>query len=57
MDEVIKAIRKDKKQIDDALTCVLLEDDMKLKVVHDLKREEVEEAVGEMLKLLRAESV
>ncbi len=55
MDEVIKAIRKDKKQIDNALTCVLLEEDMKLKVVHDLKREEVEKAVGEMLKLLGTE--
>lgn len=56
MDEVVKAIRKDKKQIDDALTCVLMEDDMKIKVVHDLKREEIERAVGEMLKLLRSES-
>lgn len=55
IDEVIKAIRKDKKQIDDALTCVLLEEDMKLKVVHDLKREEVERAVEEMLQLLRTE--
>ncbi len=55
MDEVIKAIRKDKKQIDNVLTCVLLEEDMKLKVVHDLKREEVEKAVGEMLKLLGTE--
>lgn len=52
LDEVIKAIRKDKKQIDDALTCVLLEEGMKLKVVHDLKREEIETALKEMLEVL-----
>lgn len=53
MDAIVKAIRKDKKQIDDALTCVLLKQDMKLKVVHDLKREEIEMAVNAMLDLLK----
>lgn len=45
MDAIITAIRKDKKQIDDNLTCVLLDNTMKLRVIHDLTREEIEIAV------------
>lgn len=45
MDEVIKAIRKDKKQVSTDLTAVLMKGDMKLVIVHDVKREEIERAV------------
>jgi len=45
MDSIIGAIRKDKKQISSDLTAVLMDNEMKLKIVHDVKRSEIEEAV------------
>lgn len=45
MDEVISAIHKDKKQVGKELTAVLMKDDMKLQIVHDVKRDEIEEAI------------
>lgn len=45
MDAVIDAIHKDKKQVGKDLTAVLMKDDMKLQIVHDVKREEIEEAI------------
>lgn len=46
MDDVIAAIHKDKKQVGDQLTAVLMKGDQQLEVVHDVKREEIEEAVN-----------
>ena len=45
MDQVISAIHKDKKQVGKELTAVLMKDDMKLNIVHDVKKEEIEEAI------------
>lgn len=45
MDEVIDAIHKDKKQVGKELTAVLMRDDMKLQIVHDVKRDEIEDAI------------
>lgn len=45
MEKIISAIRKDKKQISSDLTAVLMYDDMKLRIVHDLKREEAQAAI------------
>lgn len=45
MDKIISAIRKDKKQISTDLTAVLLKDDMKLVIVHDVTLGEIQEAV------------
>lgn len=53
LDKMIDAIRKDKKQINSNLTGVLLYDDMKLKVYHDLHREEVEHAITYVLQFLK----
>lgn len=41
IDKIILSIQKDKKQIGNELTAVLMYDDMKLKVIHDLKINEV----------------
>ncbi len=46
MDDVIAAIHKDKKQIGTELTAVLMKEDMQLEIVHDVKREEIENAVS-----------
>lgn len=46
MDDVIKAIRKDKKQTSDALTAVLMKGtNMQLELIHDLQPKEVATAV------------
>lgn len=45
MDEVISAIQKDKKRVGKELTAVLMKDDMKLQIVHDVKENEIESAV------------
>lgn len=45
MDEVISAIQKDKKRVGKELTAVLMKDDMKLQIVHDVKENEIEPAV------------
>ena len=52
-DEVISAIHKDKKQVGKELTAVLMKDDMKLQIVHDVKRDEIEEAITYVFRHLR----
>ena len=49
MDRILSAIRKDKKQVGNSLTAVLMKDDMELQIVHDVEREEIEKAVGYVL--------
>lgn len=53
MDEVIAAIHKDKKQTDSNITAVLMKDDMKLNVVHDVTRDEIEDAINYLFDNLR----
>ena len=54
MDAIMNAIRKDKKQVDRNYTAVLFQnDDLELRIVHDLERSEVEKAVEELMVLLR----
>lgn len=50
MDDIIATIHKDKKQVGTALTAVLMKDDMQLEIVHDVKREEIDRAVGYLFK-------
>ena len=50
--ELIQAIRKDKKQINNEITAILLDDHFELHIVHDLKESEIEYAVDYILKLL-----
>lgn len=45
LNEMIDAIHKDKKQTGKELTAVLMKDDMKLQIVHDVKRDEIEKAI------------
>lgn len=45
VDDILSAMKKDKKQINSDLTAVLMYGDMKLKVVHDLTKEEVSKAI------------
>lgn len=45
MDKIIDAIRKDKKQVDSNITAVLFDENMKLKIYHDLKKDEIEKAI------------
>lgn len=45
MEKIIAAIRKDKKQINSELTAVLMYDDMKLRLVHNLQVSEAEDAI------------
>lgn len=53
MDEVIAAIHKDKKQTDSNITAVLMKDDMKLQIVHDVQRSEIEDAINYLFSNLR----
>lgn len=46
MDDIISAIHKDKKQTGKELTAVLMHDDMKLQVVHNVQRAEIENAIN-----------
>lgn len=49
-DDIISAIKKDKKQIGDSLTAVLIRgEEMKLEIVHDVSRLEIEEAFTYLL--------
>lgn len=45
IDNIIDAIKKDKKQTSTALTAVLLYEDMKIAIYRDLKKEEIEYAI------------
>lgn len=53
-DQLINAIRKDKKQINEGLTGVLLDNDFKLKIYHDLNQNEIEQAFNQVLEYLRS---
>lgn len=52
MQIVMDAIHKDKKQIDNQLTAVLMDQHMKLEIVHDIKEAEIEEAVNYLFEKL-----
>lgn len=52
METIISAIHKDKKQVGKELTAVLMKDDMKLVIVHDVKKAEIEEAINYLFKHL-----
>lgn len=54
MAEILDKIKKDKKQTDDAITAVIFADDtLKLEVVHDVKAEEVKNAYGHLVEVLK----
>lgn len=53
MDDIISAIHKDKKQVGKELTAVLMKDDMKLQIVHDVQRDEIEKAINYLFGKLR----
>lgn len=53
MDKIVQAIRKDKKQTSTDLTAVLMYDDFSLQVVHDLKQQEICDAVAYTLECLQ----
>lgn len=53
MDEVITAIRKDKKQTDSNIRGVLFHQNMELEIHEDMKREEIEEAFLHLQNLLK----
>lgn len=56
IDDYLKAIRKDKKQIGDSLTAVLIREydpESKLDVVHDVTKEEIADAVAYFIGLYR----
>lgn len=46
MEKLINAIHKDKKQVGNELTAVLMKDDMSLNIVHDVTQDEIEDAVA-----------
>ena len=52
-DILINAIKKDKKQVDDSITAVLMNQDMSLEIVHDVTKEEILEAIEEMKALVK----
>lgn len=52
MDQMIDAIRKDKKQVDTNITAVLFNADMELEIYHDLKPNEIAEALLALYELL-----
>ena len=54
IDRVIGAVSKDKKQVGDNITLVLIKgDDMETVVINDGKREEIEEAISYLFSLLK----
>lgn len=55
MDEIISAIHKDKKQVGKQLTAVLMKDDMKLQIVHDIQKNEIEEAINYVFEKMNGE--
>lgn len=55
MDEIIRAIHKDKKQVGKELTAVLMKDDMKLQIVHDVQKNEIENAINYLFQKLTGE--
>lgn len=53
MDDIISAIHKDKKQVGKQLTAVLMKDDMKLQIVHDVQKDEIENAINYVFNKLK----
>jgi len=51
-DAILSAIRKDKKQTNKGITAILLNENFDLLLVHDIRIEEIEAAVGYLSKLL-----
>ena len=55
LDGILDAMAKDKKQVDNNITAVLFKNDqLELEIVHDLKREEVQEGINSLLDVLKA---
>ncbi|MEI8198974.1 MAG: AroB-related putative sugar phosphate phospholyase (cyclizing) [Eubacteriales bacterium] len=52
LESIINAIKKDKKQISESLTAVLLSNNMNIQVYHDIHESEIEEAIRYVLKQL-----
>ena len=52
IDDIVDAIHKDKKQIGNQITAVLMYDDMKLRIVNDVKVSEIVNAVTYLLNFL-----
>jgi len=52
INKIINAIRNDKKQTDQNLTAILLDENMKLGIYRDIKKEEIKEAVEYLFKML-----
>ncbi len=52
LDQMIDAIRKDKKQTDNNLKCILLSTNMKLTICNDLRKEEAEQAITYVLHII-----
>ena len=52
MDKLINAIHKDKKQVGNELTAVLMKDDMSLNIVHDVTQDEIDDAVAYLFQKL-----
>lgn len=51
-DNIIEAMKKDKKQTSDNLTVVLFKNDLQLEIVNDLQPVEVQRALNQLLKIL-----
>ena len=55
LDGILDAMAKDKKQVGNNITAVLFKNDqLELEVVHDLKKEEVQEGINSLLNVLKA---
>ena len=52
IDKIINAIRNDKKQTSQNLTAILLDENMKLGIYRDIKKEEIKEAVEYLFQML-----
>lgn len=53
IDSMIRAMHKDKKQVGREVTAVLMKGDMELTIVHDVKTEEIENAVQYVVQCLK----
>lgn len=52
IDLIIEAMHKDKKQIGNELTAVLMKNDMELQIVHDVKKSEIEKAMEYLFSII-----
>ena len=53
MENILNAIRKDKKQVSKDLTAVLMQHNMELVIVHDVNKDEIENAVKYVFDILK----